>query len=158
MYQHQDQHPHRKTRVRRCYICNLSTGAPEHDAYHRQVIWERDCYRRIDKAAEKLAQAIAERFGTLQLRDYADRAVEQAIARLGLQEPPPPPKTVKRKAIGNGKRRRVWDRDGWTCQRCGSHVELTVDHIIPLAAGGTDDDDNLQTLCFSCNASKGARL
>ncbi len=29
-----------------------------------------------------------------------------------------------------------------------------VDHIVPLAAGGTHDDSNLQTLCASCHSRK----
>jgi hypothetical protein len=53
--------------------------------------------------------------------------------------------------------RAIFDRDGWICQRCGSHQNLTVDHVVPRAKGGTDDPSNLQTLCGSCNSSKGAR-
>ena len=33
---------------------------------------------------------------------------------------------------------------------------LDVDHIIPRKHGGTDDPDNLQALCWLCNANKGA--
>lgn len=29
-----------------------------------------------------------------------------------------------------------------------------VDHIVPLAAGGTDDESNLQTLCAACHSRK----
>lgn len=54
--------------------------------------------------------------------------------------------------------RAVWDRDGWECVSCGSHRNLTVDHIVPVARGGSDDLTNLQTLCGSCNSSKGARI
>jgi 5-methylcytosine-specific restriction endonuclease McrA len=31
---------------------------------------------------------------------------------------------------------------------------LEVDHIIPRKHGGTDDLENLQALCYSCNAMK----
>ena len=32
---------------------------------------------------------------------------------------------------------------------------LTVDHVVPRAAGGTDHRDNLQLLCAACNSTKG---
>lgn len=54
--------------------------------------------------------------------------------------------------------RRVWDRDGWQCVRCGTHKNLTVDHILPVSRGGTDELANLQTMCGSCNSSKGDRV
>lgn len=53
---------------------------------------------------------------------------------------------------------RIFERDGHRCQECGATEEITVDHIVPISAGGTDDDGNLQTLCRSCNSRKGARL
>jgi 5-methylcytosine-specific restriction enzyme A len=34
--------------------------------------------------------------------------------------------------------------------------DLTVDHIIPKARGGTDDRENLQVLCRPCNSTKAA--
>lgn len=36
----------------------------------------------------------------------------------------------------------------------GKRRELQVDHIVPLSLGGTNHPDNLQTLCFGCNAGK----
>lgn len=53
--------------------------------------------------------------------------------------------------------RQVMQRDGWKCLRCGSTKRLTKDHIVPIAKGGSNDASNLQTLCLSCNASKGAK-
>jgi len=32
-----------------------------------------------------------------------------------------------------------------------------LDHIMPLALGGTNEDSNIQILCPSCNCSKGAK-
>lgn len=34
----------------------------------------------------------------------------------------------------------------------------TLDHIIPLAAGGTHEPSNCQCAHFSCNSAKGARV
>lgn len=44
------------------------------------------------------------------------------------------------------------------CRHCraeGRVTQATVpDHIIPLARGGSDDDDNIQCLCGPCHAIK----
>ena len=44
------------------------------------------------------------------------------------------------------------------CAGCRIHFQfrnLTVDHIVPRAKGGTDHLDNLQLLCGACNSTKG---
>ncbi len=65
-------------------------------------------------------------------------------------------------------RLRGWikDRDRHTCQNsaCGVSVAvepnllLEVDHIIPVSRGGSSEPENLQTLCWRCNRTKGARM
>lgn len=40
------------------------------------------------------------------------------------------------------------------CLRCGKVKKLTVDHIIPLSQGGSNDISNIQPLCLSCNSKK----
>lgn len=45
-------------------------------------------------------------------------------------------------------------RNGPACARCGTNNSLTVDHVIPMASGGSDDLSNLQLLCKPCNSSK----
>jgi 5-methylcytosine-specific restriction endonuclease McrA len=47
---------------------------------------------------------------------------------------------------------------GKRCNYCGSKHKLELDHIIPLSRGGSHRLSNLQILCRSCNAKKGARL
>jgi len=44
------------------------------------------------------------------------------------------------------------------CWVCLSTEKLTVDHIVPISRGGTNDISNLTTLCQSCNSSKNNRL
>lgn len=56
--------------------------------------------------------------------------------------------------ISRRQRLRIYDRDDWTCQQCGSGDDITLDHVIPISKGGTNSDGNLQTLCRPCNSSK----
>jgi len=52
-------------------------------------------------------------------------------------------------------RRWVFNRDNHQCQRCGSFGgPLECDHVRPLEMGGTDEVDNLQTLCVGCHLTK----
>jgi 5-methylcytosine-specific restriction endonuclease McrA len=41
-----------------------------------------------------------------------------------------------------------------TCELCGSIESLVIDHIIPLVQGGSNELDNLRTLCNSCNTKE----
>lgn len=46
------------------------------------------------------------------------------------------------------------------CHYCKGHFsadELTMDHIIPVARGGTSDKSNVVPACFACNQSKAAQ-
>lgn len=52
----------------------------------------------------------------------------------------------------------IFSRDGWKCVKCLRTDKLSVDHIVPVAENGSDELDNLQTLCRSCNSSKGSSL
>jgi hypothetical protein len=65
----------------------------------------------------------------------------------------------KRTAISKRQRFRILARDGFRCRYCGrgaAVIELEVDHVNPVALGGTNDDGNLVTACGPCNAGKAA--
>lgn len=51
----------------------------------------------------------------------------------------------------------VFKIHGKICALCGSSKHPEIDHIIPIAKGGTNEISNLQVLCRKCNRSKGAR-
>jgi 5-methylcytosine-specific restriction endonuclease McrA len=70
------------------------------------------------------------------------------------------------------ERKRVFERDSKTCQKCRTPVRFggkydhpfsdqpkcgEVDHVIPRSRGGQNDDGNLRLLCKSCNAAKGSK-
>lgn len=54
---------------------------------------------------------------------------------------------------------RVARRDNYTCQEegCG-RVLRDFDHIIPIAKGGSSEENNIRVTCFDHNRSKGARV
>ena len=53
-------------------------------------------------------------------------------------------------------RDRVFRRDDFTCQYCGTRGgKLECDHVVPVSKGGHSGDDNLKTSCFACNRAKG---
>jgi len=63
-----------------------------------------------------------------------------------------------REPIPEDVRMFVWRRDNGQCVRCGSRERLEFDHIIPVIAGGSSTERNVQLLCESCNRSKGATV
>ena len=69
--------------------------------------------------------------------------------------------------IADVYRAQIFERDGWRCQICklkvnprytGTHPKApSLDHIIPLAVGGTHQPSNVQLAHFGCNARKSSR-
>lgn len=58
----------------------------------------------------------------------------------------------------------IYDRDGYKCHICGKSIDMnatapsplspTIDHVIPLAAGGTHEPGNCKAAHFVCNSMK----
>ncbi len=64
---------------------------------------------------------------------------------------------VERRKIEPHEKRKIYERQNGLCAYCGRSRNIkymTVDHIIPLSKGGTDDLDNLQCTCKACNRLK----
>lgn len=65
----------------------------------------------------------------------------------------------QRRQIGLKRRFEILRRDDFRCRTCGASADdgttLHVDHIHPVAKGGSNDPDNLWTLCQECNLGKG---
>jgi hypothetical protein len=61
----------------------------------------------------------------------------------------------------------IAERDAWKCHLCGLRVDrrlawpdllsATLDHVVPLAAGGLHDPINVRLAHLTCNSRKGAR-
>jgi uncharacterized protein YozE (UPF0346 family) len=80
------------------------------------------------------------------------QALEEAWSEFSDQKKP-------RSGMSLKLRFEVFRANDYRCQLCGATaqdgVKLEIDHKTPVAKGGTDDLDNLWTLCFPCNRGKG---
>ena len=68
---------------------------------------------------------------------------------------------TKRRKLSKKIRFEVFKRDNFTCQYCGRKapdVVLEVDHVNPVAKGGTNNIMNLITSCVECNRGKGKNV
>ena len=66
-------------------------------------------------------------------------------------------RTVYRSKVPFSKKN-IFIRDRFTCMYCGSHDNLTIDHITPKSMGGKSTFENCITSCYRCNNKKGSRL
>lgn len=67
------------------------------------------------------------------------------------------PQRYKRGWLTPHERALILARDGMRCRQCGRTRDLQIDHIRPMAGGGSDKPENLQVLCGNCNQSKGTK-
>lgn len=78
------------------------------------------------------------------------------------------PVPARRGGVSRALRTRIGDRDGWICgictkpvdpnhvwQKAGeydrNHAHPTVEHLLPVCVGGTDDPENLAIAHYGCN-------
>jgi 5-methylcytosine-specific restriction endonuclease McrA len=77
-------------------------------------------------------------------------------------EPPLDRPKAFQRTLSQRTRAEVLDRDGSTCRMCGlcpddidpqtgRPCRMHIGHIVDKSLGGTDELDNLRTLCSSCN-------
>lgn len=70
----------------------------------------------------------------------------------------------QRALMTSALRKKILERDGYTCQICGASVKkepnllLEIDHIFPVSKGGLTTEGNLRTLCWKCNRKKGNKI
>ena len=109
--------------------------------------------------SQKEAEIVANQYAELKQVTEQEKAEEKEIRH--------------RRYVSKGIKQRVLERDNYTCRICGiskgmfdsivpglgDYLLLEVDHIIPVANGGSGDSiNNLQTLCWRCNRKKGKNL
>ncbi|MFF0777048.1 HNH endonuclease [Streptomyces sp. NPDC003720] len=64
-------------------------------------------------------------------------------------------------AVSKRLRYEILRRDNHTCRYCGASapdVPLRIDHVTPVALGGTDHPSNLVTSCEPCNNGKSSTI
>jgi hypothetical protein len=73
---------------------------------------------------------------------------------------------VVKRGMSSKLRKQILERDGGTCQICGSaagedsgcepgkRCRLQIDHVVPISQGGTDDPSNLRAVCVYFNKDK----
>ena len=111
---------------------------------------------RINKAKKKLA---GERRRRAEWRESGDPRYAQLVARELNKDHRRRVRINATSDVTNAFLRRL-RLSRKTCPLCGVRFEAanpaTVDHVIPLAAGGTHTRDNLRVCCRSCNSRRGA--
>lgn len=66
-----------------------------------------------------------------------------------------------RRVVFQATRAAVLERDGYRCQIRGPKCKgraSTVDHVVPIVEGGSDDAGNLRAACGPCNSAGGAAI
>lgn len=87
-------------------------------------------------------------------RERAKRQAERRLDTLAFN-----PVLIPTVPSGNTPKHTMYGRQEGVCVGCLRHFpfrNMTTDHIVPRANGGTDHPDNLQLLCNACNSDKGA--
>ena len=89
---------------------------------------------------------------------YASERLQAFMAGLWEQAHRPP---VKRVPFYAETKAAVWDMTGGECWYCGVQtnpfLDFTIDHVIPVSKGGSDDLGNLVPCCRPCNCRKSDR-
>jgi 5-methylcytosine-specific restriction endonuclease McrA len=65
--------------------------------------------------------------------------------------------SMKRRKLTKEERKQLHSKYDQKCAYCGhklNYNEMTADHIIPLHKNGTDDIENMNPACRSCNHYK----
>lgn len=154
---------HQAPEFRSCEFCGRSYQ-PKRRA--RSIYCSRRCkdHARAPRR-ERICPHCGEQFETrLSTQMLCSRSCRAAAHRL---------QSKFRSRVGESTRPGIWryeiaERDGWICGICGTPVDknarypdsgqATLDHIVPVTRGGTNDPSNLRLAHMDCNRSRGNRM
>lgn len=134
-----------------CVICGnkIQAKLDKHNCWrccniHNQ---QKPCNFCADNKSEKIAQI--HRDATKKWKRKNPEMLKAQVERRKINEP-----TKK-----NYKRNfdTLFERHNGKCIICQSTERLTLDHIVPISQGGSNELENLQLLCVACNSSKGPK-
>ncbi len=100
--------------------------------------------------------------GARRPQSASQTSARSRVARATPTNIKPPPEDRRDPSLG--LRFKVLQRDRFKCVVCGDHPArnaeclLHVDHLIPWSKGGKTREDNLRTLCATCNIGRGNRF
>ena len=86
-----------------------------------------------------------------------EKAKSGSRSRSSSRKTKQPADESRRRMFTQEERNLIYNRTEGHCGICGKFIplgEYTIDHIIPLSKGGTNDLDNLQACCGFCNKAK----
>jgi hypothetical protein len=102
-------------------------------------------YQKSDKAREQRLNSISARIKEAEARNHLQVRPPPGLRPPGAPESPYPENWSE---IAEAIRK----RDGYQCTQCdATDVELHVHHVVPLSKGGSNESDNLVTLCDYCH-------
>lgn len=134
-------------------------------------------WSRATRAKWKLAKAARGSSGNRWVAGWCERCGKDFVSALGTDLARYCSNACKRRARSSRRRARergayseryarhqIFERDGWRCHICKRltlkaevvpHPRAPVlDHLVPLARGGSDTAANVATACFLCNSVK----
>lgn len=91
-------------------------------------------------------------------------SIEEKLSEIPIDSNKAIENNIEQRKVRLSLRYAVLVRDNFRCVICGRSpavnigCELHVDHIIPLARGGKNENTNLRSLCAECNLGKGSTL
>lgn len=163
---------------RRAYKQQYDAAHREENAAYRErnhdrlttnkAVWYQENRARLLAKAKSRAAVNRDRILAYQAEYYATHTekVRATVAAYRLANPEKKRHLENRRRArkaGNGgshtlqERRAKFAECGNRCAYCHAEKPLTVDHLVPLARGGTDDISNIVPACRSCNSKKNAR-
>ena len=95
----------------------------------------------------KILEPFTTQLSTLKIKDLKNKLLE--IFKQN--------KVERDRSITDAVKSEVWKRDNGQCVQCGATNDIQYDHDIPFSLKGSNEVENIQLLCKTCNLKKGNR-